>query len=152
MSQGFALRKPKGATKSKKILGRGKGTGHGSTAGRGTKGQNARSGGGVRPGFEGGQMPLYRRIAIRGFSNEQFRKKFQIVNVEMLETFDEGSTVNKESLLQRRIVRNRRLPVKLLGTGDVNKRLVVEVDKASDSARKKIVDAGGEITIRSTTH
>ena len=143
----FSIRKPKGATHHRKVLGRGVGTGHGGTAGKGGKGQTARSGGRPRPGFEGGQMPLYRRIARRGFSNYPFKKEYHVVNVRDLETrFNDGDTVNRASLVEKRLVKGRSLPVKLLGNGEITKKLTVEVDKASASAIEKIQKLGGQVT------
>jgi len=143
----FNVRKPKGATRHRKVLGRGVGTGHGGTAGKGGKGQTARSGGRPRPGFEGGQMPLYRRIARRGFSNYPFKKEYLVVNVGDLDSrFNDGDTVNRESLVARKLVKGKSLPVKLLGNGEVTKKLNVEVDKASASAVEEIRKLGGQVT------
>ena len=142
---------PKGARKNRKIIGRGNGSGYGSTSGRGSKGQKARSGGGVRPGFEGGQMPLYRRIATRGFSNARFRKVYTIVKLGALEVFKDGSKVTKEELLQKRIVRKKSLPVKILSGGTLTKKLIVEIDKISESAKEKIVSLGGEVIVKHKT-
>ncbi len=144
----FSINKPKGATRKSKILGRGTGTGHGCTAGRGTKGQNSRSGGGVRVGFEGGQMPLYRRIARRGFSNYPFKKKFATVNLEALNSFNDGEKVTRESLVEKGIVRLKKLPIKILGDGEITKKLVVEVNKLTAHAREKIIKMGGEVIIK----
>ena len=140
------ITRPKGATKNKKRLGRGPGSGHGTTAGKGTKGQNARSGGGVRLGFEGGQMPLYRRVASRGFSNYPFKRVFTGVNVSTLEKkFKSGATVNLESLREKGIVSSAEIDVKLLGNGDLTKKLKVEGLKVSRGAREKILAAGGSV-------
>jgi large subunit ribosomal protein L15 len=142
----FNIKRPKGAVTRKKILGRGTGTGHGKTAGKGTKGQNARSGGGVRPGFEGGQMPLFRRVARRGFSNYPFKKEYLIVNVRDLDTrFADGDRVDRKSLVARRLIKGKDLPIKLLGDGEVTRKLIVAVDQVSSSAREKIEKSGGEI-------
>jgi large subunit ribosomal protein L15 len=142
----FYIRKPRGATGHKKILGRGPGSGHGSTAGRGDKGQNARAGGGVRPGFEGGQMPLFRRIARRGFSNYPFRKCYATVAVSALNAFADGETVDRESLRAKGLIRGRRLPVKILvGGGELERKLTVQVDKVSAGAAAKIEGAGGSV-------
>jgi large subunit ribosomal protein L15 len=133
----------------KKILGRGSSTGHGGTSGKGNKGQNARSGGGTRPGFEGGQMPLYRRIARRGFSNEPFKKVYLIVNVGSLENrFNDGDRIDRATLVEKRLIKSRPLPVKLLGNGEISKKLVVEVDRASASAVEKIEKSGGQVLVR----
>jgi large subunit ribosomal protein L15 len=138
------LRRPKGQ-KTKKILGRGLGSGHGKTAGKGTKGQKARAGGGVRLGFEGGQMPLFRRIARRGFSNEPFKIVYQVVNVGDLNRFSDGDTVTAESLRERGLARRRGVPVKVLGDGELTRKLVVDVAKVSAAARAKITALGGEV-------
>jgi len=134
----------KGATHPTKRLGRGEGSGHGKTSGKGHKGQKARSGGGIRVGFEGGQMPLYRKLPRRGFNNYNFRTSFQTVNVSMLERV-EGDTVNRESLIKAGLIRDNDEGVKLLGDGEVAKAFTVEVDKVSASAKSKIEAAGGTI-------
>ena len=141
----FNIKKPRGATRHKKVLGRGAGTGRGSTAGRGSKGQNSRSGGRTRVGFEGGQMPLYRRIARRGFSNYPFKADYTTVAVGALEVFSNGDTVNRQSLIDRRIVRRRAGLIKILGNGALSKKLIVEVDKVTAGARKAIEAAGGTV-------
>ena len=138
------LRRPKGQ-KTKKILGRGLGSGHGKTAGRGTKGQGSRSGGSTRVGFEGGQMPLFRRIARRGFSNQPFKTVYQVVNVGDLNRFADGETVTAASLRERGLARKRDVPVKVLGDGELTRRLVVDVAKVSAAARAKIAALGGEV-------
>jgi large subunit ribosomal protein L15 len=141
------LKAPKGANKKKRIIGRGTGTGKGGTAGRGHKGQNSRSGGGVRPGFEGGQMPLYRRLARRGFSNYPFKKEYTIINlVDLEKKFTEGETVNTASLKEKGLLKKVRLPVKILGKGEITKKLTVEVAKISGGAREKIEKAGGTVS------
>ncbi|TVP81189.1 MAG: 50S ribosomal protein L15 [Puniceicoccaceae bacterium] len=134
----------KGATHPTKRLGRGEGSGHGKTSGKGHKGQKARSGGGIRIGFEGGQMPLYRKLPRRGFNNFNFKTTFQLVNVGQLEKL-EGSTVNREALVKAGLIRANSEPVKLLGEGEVSKAFTVEVDKVSASAQSKIEAAGGKI-------
>ena len=138
------LRRPKGQ-KTKKILGRGLGSGHGKTAGRGTKGQGSRSGGSTRVGFEGGQMPLFRRIARRGFSNEPFKTVYQVVNVGDLNRFADGDTVTADALRARGLARRRGVPVKVLGGGELSRKLVVDVAKVSAAARAKIAALGGEV-------
>ncbi len=143
--ENITIRKPVGATRKKKVLGRGPGCGRGCTAGRGDKGQKSRSGGGVRPGFEGGQMPLYRRVARRGFSNYPFKKEYLILNLKALEGFADGERVDRASLINKGLIKNKSKPIKILGQGEVSKKLIVEVDKVSASAQKKIVDSGGEI-------
>jgi len=142
--QDFTIRKPKGL-KKKKMLGRGLGSGHGKTAGKGTKGQNSRSGGGTRTGFEGGQMPLFRRIARRGFSNIPFKKTYEVLNVSDLNRFADGEKVTVETLKARGLLKKAALPVKILGDGELARKLSVQVDKVSKAAREKIAAAGGEV-------
>ncbi len=138
------LKAPKGSRKKKRIIGRGAGSGRGRASGRGHDGQNSRSGGGVRLGFEGGQMPLYRRIARRGFTNSPFKKEYDIVNLKTLnERYTGGDTVNAESLKKKGIVKTKGALVKVLGEGELDKSLTVSVAKVSASARKKIEEAGG---------
>ena len=140
------LRAPKGATKKKRIKGRGIGSNRGGTSGRGNKGQNSRAGGGVRPGFEGGQMPLYRRIARRGFSNYMFKQEFHIVNLgEINKHYASGETVNEETLRTKKLIKGIVTTVKILGMGEIDKKLTFAVDKISASARAKIEAAGGAI-------
>ncbi len=139
------IRAPKGATRKKKRLGRGIGSGHGKTAGKGHKGQNARSGGGVRPGFEGGQMPLFRRVARRGFSNYPFKVVYAVVNLQDLDGFSSGDKVTKETLIAKGLLKKRCGLVKLLGKGEIEIKLDVELDKVSGSAREKITKAGGTV-------
>lgn len=134
----------KGATHPTKRLGRGEGSGHGKTSGKGHKGQKARSGGGIPVGFEGGQMPLYRKLPRRGFNNHNFRTTFQTVNVSDLERV-ETNLVNRESLVKAGLVRDNDEGVKLLGDGRVTKSFTVEVDKISVSAKAKIEAAGGKV-------
>ncbi|AGT45098.1 50S ribosomal protein L15 [Treponema pedis] len=142
----FNLTVPSGATHKKKIVGRGSSSGWGKTSGKGHKGQQARSGGKVYAGFEGGQMPLYRRVAKKGFSNYPFKKEFRIVNIEMLEArYNDGDTVNKETLVKKGLIKNASLLVKVLGVGEITKKLTVDVDKVSGSAKEKIEKAGGTI-------
>ena len=142
----FNLTVPAGATHKKKIVGRGSSSGWGKTSGKGHKGQQARSGGKVYAGFEGGQMPLYRRVAKKGVSNYPFKKEFYVVKLSMLETkYSDGETVNKESLMQKGLLRKGSLYVKVLGTGDITKKLTVDVDRISASAKEKIEKAGGTI-------
>ncbi len=145
---GFDLKAPKGQRKTKR-LGRGVGSGHGKTAGKGTKGQKARAGGGVRLGFEGGQMPLFRRIARRGFSNYPFRVVYQVVNVRDLNRFADGDTVTPESLAAKGLARKRGQPVKILGGGELTRRLQVQGAKVSASAAEKIAKAGGTVVAAS---
>lgn len=136
----------KGATHPTKRLGRGEGSGHGKTSGKGHKGQKARSGGGIRIGFEGGQMPLYRKLPRRGFNNFNFRKHFQTVNVGELEKI-ESDTVNRETLLKAGLIRDNDEAIKLLGDGEISKALTVYLDCASGSAVKKIEAAGGKLVL-----
>ena len=131
----------------KRIVGRGSSSGLGSTAGKGNKGQQSRSGGKVYVGFEGGQMPLYRRIARRGFSNYWFKKEYAVVNLDVLEAkYSDGETVNRESLILKGIVGKSEKLIKVLGNGDISKKLDVSVDKISSSAKEKIEKAGGKVT------
>ena len=143
------LSAPQGANKKPKRVGRGSSSGLGTTAGKGNKGQQSRSGGKTYVGFEGGQMPLYRRIARKGFSNFPFKKEYVCINVEMLETkFNDGETVNKASLIEKGFISSKaKSMVKILGNGDITKKLTVEVDKVSASAKTKIEKAGGSVII-----
>lgn len=134
-----------GATKQKKRLGRGPGSGHGKTAGRGHKGFKARSGSGVKPGFEGGQMPLQRRIPKRGFTNI-FKKQFALVSLSQLDSFAVGDVVTVESLISAGIVKPG-MAVKVLANGEVTKALTVKVTKVSETAKAKIESAGGTVVI-----
>ena len=132
----FVLSAPQGANKKKRIVGRGSSSGRGTTAGKGNKGQQSRSGGKTYVGFEGGQMPLYRRIAHRGFSNYPFKKEYSVVNVSLLEEkYSDGESVNKETLVAKGLVSKVDSLVKILGTGDLTKKLTVDVDKVSASAK-----------------
>ncbi len=126
--------------------GRGAGSGNGKTAGKGHKGQNARSGGGVRPGFEGGQIPLYRKLPKRGFYN-QFSTKYAIVNVEALNVFEDGATVNLAALIEKGIIRKAYDGLKVLGNGDITKKLTVEATVFSATAKEKIEAAGGKTEV-----
>ncbi|MGD8523819.1 MAG: 50S ribosomal protein L15 [Desulfobacterales bacterium] len=135
-----------GSHKSAKRLGRGVGSGKGKTAGRGTKGYNSRSGGGVRPGYEGGQMPIQRRLPKRGFTNI-FRKKIAVINIRDLARFDSGSLVNEDSLVKAGLIKNKRDGIKLLGHGEINYPLEVKVNFISQSARKKVETAGGTVEV-----
>jgi large subunit ribosomal protein L15 len=138
------LKPAAGSKKSKKRVGRGKGSGHGKTCGRGHKGQGARAGGGPRPGFEGGQMPLQRRVPKRGFKNP-FKKRFALVNVGQLEVFEPGSEISPEILHSQGIVRSKTDRVKLLGNGILSKALTVKVHGFSSTAREKIETSGGRV-------
>lgn len=141
------LSAPQGANKKTKRVGRGSSSGLGTTAGKGNKGQQSRSGGKTYVGFEGGQMPLYRRIARKGFSNYPFKKEYVCINVELLETkFNDGETVNKASLIEKGFISSKsNSMVKVLGNGEITKKLTVEVDKVSASAKEKIEKAGGSV-------
>ena len=129
--------------KDRKRIGRGPGK----TAGKGHKGQNARSGGGVRPGFEGGQLPLYRRLSKRGFNNYNFRTVYATVNVSDLERFDEGTVVTVELLKEVGLVKKELDGVKVLGNGELSKKLTVKANKFSETAKEKIENVGGTIEV-----
>ena len=144
----FSLKPPCGAHKKKRIVGRGSSSGRGSTAGRGNKGQQSRSGGKVYVGFEGGQMPLYRRIARRGFSNYLFKKEYVCFNLDMIEAkYSDGETVDRESLIRKGLLKKATVLIKILGNGDLTKKLTVSVDKVSASAKEKIEKAGGKVAV-----
>ena len=132
-----------GSTKAAWRKGRGPGSGNGKTAGKGHKGQNARSGGGVRPGFEGGQLPLYRKLPKRGFTN-RFAVNYSIVNVAALNKFEDGAVVDLEALLAAKIVRKPLDGLKVLGNGDLTKKLTVKATVFSATAKEKIEAAGGK--------
>ncbi|MBC8430461.1 MAG: 50S ribosomal protein L15 [Desulfobacteraceae bacterium] len=140
------LSPPAGSRRPRKRLGRGVGSGTGKTAGRGTKGQNSRSGGGVRPGFEGGQMPIHRRLPKRGFTNI-FKKKIAVVNIRDLSKFESGSVVDEIELVRMGLVKGRRDGVKLLAQGKIDIPLTVKVHAASRGAIEKIKAAGGEVEV-----
>jgi large subunit ribosomal protein L15 len=131
-----------------KRLGCGESSGHGKTSGKGHKGQKARSGGSIRLGFEGGQMPLIRRLPKRGFNNAAFHKNYAIVNLSDLNEFKTGTAVNEQLLREANLIRGNVAGVKLLGDGELKQALSIEVDKVSESARAKIDKAGGSVTIR----
>jgi len=141
------LKAAQGSTRKPIRKGRGTATGRGKTAGRGQDGQKSRSGGGVRIGFEGGQMPLTRRVPKRGFSNYHFKKKFAIVNVERLNEIKEGTVVTNELLKELGMVKNKEENIKILGNGELKVALTVKVDKVSESAKEKIVSAGGKVEV-----
>jgi large subunit ribosomal protein L15 len=142
------LRPAKGSTKKRKRIGQGKGSGLGKTSGKGHKGQKARSGGGVRPGFEGGQMPLSRRIPKRGFNNARFAKKWQIVNLSTLDgCFEAGSEIGPQELHEHGLIRTLREPVKILADGDLTKALTVRAHAFSGQAAEKIKTAGGKTEV-----
>ena len=136
-----------GSVKEKFRKGRGAGSGNGKTAGKGHKGQNARSGGGVRPGFEGGQLPLYRKLPKRGFNNYRFGKKYSIINVQSLNKFNDGEVVDSAALLAMGIINNVFDGVKVLAEGDITKKLTVKAAVLSASAKEKIEAAGGKTEV-----
>ena len=140
------LHPAEGSTSAQKRLGRGSGSGLGKTSGKGHKGAKARSGGGKRPGFEGGQMPLYRRVPKRGFNNV-FGTEYAEVNVERLEAFEDGATVDAKALLNARIIRKELDGVKILGGGELTKKLTVQAAKFSGSAKEKIEAVGGKVEV-----
>lgn len=136
-----------GSKKTRKRVGRGIGSGLGKTAGRGHKGQNARSGGGVRPGFEGGQTPLFRRLPKRGFTNAPFKKEIVEVNISKLNAFEAGTVVTPEKLLEAKVIKSLKDGVKILGQGDINVALTVQAHGFSASAIEKIEAAGGKAEV-----
>lgn len=139
------LKPPVGAKHKRKRVGRGDGSGHGTYSGRGCKGQKSRSGGGVRLGFEGGQLPLIKRLPRkRGFTNI-FKKKYSIVNIAKLNIFPPGAEVTSQELLKEGLIKSLKHPVKILGSGDIQHSLSIRTDEFSAAAEKKITDAGGEI-------
>ncbi|PIH00414.1 50S ribosomal protein L15 [Clostridium combesii] len=140
------LRAAEGANKAPKRVGRGTGSGLGKTSGRGQNGQNSRSGGGVRPGFEGGQMPLYRRLPKRGFKNI-FAKEYAAINLDRLNCFEDGTVVTPELLVEKRVVKKVKDGVKILGNGNIEKKLTVKAAKFSKSAIEKIEAAGGKVEV-----
>lgn len=141
------LRPAKGAVKDRKRKGRGTGSGLGKTAGRGANGQNARSGGGVRPGFEGGQMPLYRRLPKRGFTNI-FAKVYNEINVDRLNVFENGTVITPELLKETGVIKKiEKDGIKILGTGNLEKSLTVQAQKFTKSATEKIEAAGGKAEV-----
>ena len=140
------LHPAEGSTSAQKRLGRGSGSGLGKTSGKGHKGAKARSGGGKRPGFEGGQMPLYRRVPKRGFNNV-FRTEYAEVNLERLEAFEDGAVVDAKALLEARIIRKELDGVKILGGGELTKKLTVKAAKFTASAKEKIEAVGGKAEV-----
>lgn len=140
------LKPPGGARKAAKRKGRGIASGLGKTAGRGQKGQKSRSGSGVRRGFEGGQMPYFQRLPKRGFTNI-FKQKWNIVNVSDLAVFDQGAVITQEMLKEAGLIRNLRDPLKVLGNGDLDRRLEVKAHRFSKQAREKIEAAGGKAEV-----
>lgn len=142
------LRPRPGSKHRVKRLGIGESSGHGKTSGKGHKGQKARSGGSIRLGFEGGQMPLIRRLPKRGFNNAAFHKNWAVVNLDALNAFEAGSTVNEQTLRESKLIRGNFFGVKILGDGELKHGLTIEADKVSASARQKIESAGGTVTLR----
>ena len=140
------LKSPEGSRKAPRRVGRGTGSGLGRNSGKGEKGQNSRSGGGVRPGFEGGQMPLFRRLPKRGFTNP-FSKHFNAINLDRLNIFEDGTEVTEQLLLEKRVISKRLDGVKILGNGTIEKALTVKVSKFSKSASEKIEAAGGKAEV-----
>ena len=136
-----------GATKTRKRVGRGVGSGTGKTSGKGEKGQNARSGGGVRPGFEGGQLPLFRRLPKRGFSNAKFKTRYAVINFSDLNRFEDGAVVSPELLKEMGILKNQLDGVKVLGNGKLEKKLVVKAHKFSSVAQEQIEKLGGKAEV-----
>ncbi|BAQ09161.1 50S ribosomal protein L15 [Sporosarcina sp. FSL W7-1349] len=140
------MKPAEGARKQRKRVGRGTGSGHGKTSGRGHDGQNSRSGGGVRLGFEGGQIPLFQRLPKRGFTNIN-RKEYAIVNLDTLNRFDEGAEVTPELLIESGIVSNAKSGIKILGNGTLEKKITVKAHKFSASAKEAIEKAGGQTEV-----
>ena len=136
-----------GSVSSRKRVGRGPGSGLGKTSGKGHKGQNARSGGGVRVGFEGGQLPLFRRLSKRGFNNYEFRTVYATVNVSDLNRFEDGTTVTPELLIETGLVKKELDGIKVLGNGKLTKKLTVKANKFSSAAKTKIENVGGTIEV-----
>ena len=137
------LRPAEGSVQERFRKGRGPGSGNGKTAGKGHKGQNARSGGGVRPGFEGGQFPIYRQLPKRGFNNKRFATVYATVNVSDLNRFEDGAIVDIQTLLDARVIRKAQDGLKVLGNGEISKKLTVKAAKFSAAAKEKIEAAGG---------
>lgn len=136
-----------GATKTRKRVGRGAGSGLGKTSGKGHKGQNARSGGGVRPGFEGGQLPLFRRLPKRGFTNAKFKVEYATINLSDLNRFEDGSVVTPELLKDMGLVKKQLAGIKVLGNGKLEKKLTVKAHKFSAKAQEEIESLGGKIEV-----
>lgn len=141
------LRYNKNSIQDKKRLGRGTSSGHGKTSGKGQKGQNARSGGGVRVGFEGGQNPLVFRVAKRGFNNKRFETKYAVINLSDLNKFEDGVTVTPELLKEMGIVKKQLDGIKVLGNGELTKKITVKANKFSSVAKEKIENAGGKAEV-----
>ena len=136
-----------GATKNRKRIGRGTGSGNGKTAGKGHKGQNARSGGGVRPGFEGGQLPLFRRLPKRGFSNAKFKTEYAVINLSDLNKFENDAVITPELLKEMGLVKNQLCGIKVLGNGTLEKKVIVKAHKFSSVAKEQIEKLGGKAEV-----
>jgi large subunit ribosomal protein L15 len=137
-----------GANKNRKRIGRGSGSGHGTTSGKGHKGQKARSGGSIKPGFEGGQMPLHRRLPKRGFNNARFATVYETINLSVIDArYTDGEVVNFETLKDKNLVKGNKDGIKVLGDGEITKKLKFEIDKMSDSAKEKCEKAGCEVVL-----
>ncbi len=141
------LKKNPGATHSKKIVGRGPGSGLGKTSGKGHKGQNARSGGGVRPVFEGGQLPLYRRLPKRGFSNAKFKVEYAVINVGDLNKFEEGTVITPELLKEKGIIKKQLAGIKVLGHGEIDKKITIRAHRFSSTALEKLERSGSKAEV-----
>ena len=141
------LKAVEGSTKARKRIGHGPGSGTGKTSGKGEKGQNARSGGGVRPGFEGGQLPLFRRLSKRGFTNYEFRTVYSTVNVSDLNRFEDGTVVDLALLKEVGLIKKELDGVKVLGNGDLTKKLTVKASSFSKTAKEKIENIGGKTEV-----
>ncbi len=141
------LEKNIGATHAKKRVGRGSGSGLGKTSGRGQKGQKARSGGSINPVFEGGQLPLYRRLPKRGFTNDKFRTRYAVINLNELNRFEEGTVVTPALLKETGIIKKQLAGIKVLGTGKLEKKLTIQANKFSASALEKIQESGSKAEV-----
>ena len=141
------LEKNIGATHDKKRVGRGSGSGLGKTSGRGQKGQKARSGGSINPVFEGGQLPLYRRLPKRGFTNDKFRTRYAVINLDELNRFEEGTVVTPALLKETGIIKKQLAGIKVLGTGKLEKKLTIQANKFSASALEKIQESGSKAEV-----
>ncbi len=139
-----SLKNTKGATHRRKRVGCGEGSGRGKTCGRGGKGQTARSGGSIRPGFEGGQMPLYRRLPQRGFNNKNFRKVYAHVNLSVIDRLEGVDEINREVLVAKGVINAKAGPIKILANGEISRAVKVTAEKFSAAAKQKIEAAGGE--------
>ena len=143
----YEINQPAGAVKERKRVGRGVATGNGKTSGKGHKGQNARSGGGVRPGFVGGQLPLFRRLPKRGFTNAPFKTEYATINLSDLEKFENGAVVTPELLKEMGIVKKQLAGIKVLGNGELTKKVTVKASKFSKTAVEKIEKLGGKAEV-----